>query len=625
MSYTGKWLKVDLSSKIYEVKKTDRNLLKRYIGGKGLGFAILNEIAPNPDPLGEKNPLIFVNGPFTGTKIQTSARTTLVTKSPLTNSALDSHCGGHFGPRIKAAGFDYIVIIGKAAKLTYLHITDKHVSLVDADDLAGKGIFESNDELIKRHPGIDPRVACIGPAGENLSKLACIGVDKHRQYGRGGTGAVMGSKNLKAIVVDGKQPIQYHDEKAFKKLNLALAKDILKNPGVKIRREKGTMICIRKSQKYKFLPTKNFQKCQFNDFEKLSSETARKELNWKDTSCFGCSIRCSKWARFEGHEVEGPEYETAAFLGSGCEISSIKEVTIANELCNDLGMDTISAGVTCSFAMECYEKKLLNDWSGLKLDWGNVDAQKKFLQLMASREGVGAIFADGTRDAACRIGPQSEEFAININGMELSGVNPKGSLTMGVMLSVADFASHTRFWCTEGEMGESFKIEDIPKTIAQGIDTINVRNSLVICDFVPEGLKTLAEVLNAITGFEHTESSLMNLGANISDLARCYNLRNGRSFRDDILPERFFNEKSLSGFKEGRYLEKQEFTEIVQQYYKIRGWNSEGEPQMITQQSKPNQMLKHKSDNRKLRNVQSMANIERDQNEATNLQSTGLN
>ena len=577
MSYTGKWIHIDLSTGKHEIGETEKSLLEKYIGGKGLGFALLERMAPSPEPFGSENPLIFVNGPFTGTRVQTSARTCLVTRSPLTGSILDSHCGGHFGPRLKAAGFDCLIITGKAEKPAYIYLTEKNVEIKDASDLWRKGIFYTNDELIKRHPGKNPRVACIGPAGENLLKIACIGVDKYRQYGRGGAGAIMGSKNLKAVILDGSIPVNYYNKEIFQQLNSQLTQDIMDNDGVKFRRQKGTMKCVRSGQEYEFLPTRNFQKVQFDDFEGISSETCREELNWIDVGCFGCAIQCSKIAKWDDHEIEGPEYETAAFLGSGCEISDCKDLTLANIICDDLGMDTISAGVICSFAMECYERGLIENWGGLELKWGDAAAQREFLKRMVYREGVGEIFADGTRIASQKIGKGSEEFAINIFGMEMSGVNPKGCLTMGVILSVADFASHTRLWCTEAEMGPDFKIEDIPKTITYGLDEINTRNSLIICDFVPYGFDRLAPILNAITGFNHTPESLIEIGARITHLARRYNLRNGRKHTDDILPERFFKEESLSGFMRGKKLDKDFFKSLIQEYYALRGWNEKGE------------------------------------------------
>ena len=301
-------------------------------------------------------------------------------------------------------------------------------------------------------------------------------------------------------------------------------------------------------------------------------------MNWKDVGCYNCGILCSKIAKWDDHEVEGPEYETTAFLGSGCLISNSKDVAWANELCDDLGLDTISAGVTCSFAMECFEKELVDDWSGIDLKWGSAVAQRELLNLMASRKGVGEIFADGTKIAAEKIGKNSKEFAINIFGMELSGVNPKGAFTMAVVLSVADFASHTRLWCVDVDMGEDYKFDDIPTTVADGLDEINARNSLVICDFVPYGFDRLAPVLNAATGFDYSSEDLMKLGAKITHLARRYNIRNGRKHSDDTLPDRFFNEKSISGLMAGKKIDREFFKSIIQKYYALRGWNEHGIP-----------------------------------------------
>ncbi|GAB4280185.1 MAG: aldehyde ferredoxin oxidoreductase family protein [Marinilabiliales bacterium] len=579
MSYTGKCLYIDLTTKKYTIKESDAKLQKEFIGGKGLGFALLEQLAPNPKPLGADNPLIFVNGPFTGTKVQTSARTTLVTKSPLTNCIHDSHCGGNFGPALYRSGYDYIVITGISAEPTYLYVNKDKIEFHDAKELWGKGIFYTNDHLIEKHKGKDPRVAAIGPAGENLSLISCIGVDKHRNFGRGGVGAVMGSKKLKALVCDGDTKVSYAHEDVFKKINKDINLFVLNNPAIKFRRQKGTMKCIRGGQENEMLPVKNFRQVTSERFEELSSETAREVLNWKDTACFNCSIRCSKIARWDGHEIEGPEYETTAFFGLSCEVYNIKDVAYANELCNDLGLDTISAGSTIAFAMECYEKGLIDDWHGLELTWGNSNAQLDLLKRMVYRDNIGDIFADGTRIASKKIGKGSEEFAINIYGMEMSGINPKGALTFAIAMSVADFASHTRLWIAEQEMGEDFSIDDIPNAVVEGIDTINVRNSLVACDFLPVNLDNLAELVYTITGNKYSGNDLLNIGRKISDLARTYNLRNGRTYKDDRVPARFFKEESLAGFLRGKPISEELFNELIQKVYALRGWDKHGVPQ----------------------------------------------
>ena len=274
--------------------------------------------------------------------------------------------------------------------------------------------------------------------------------------------------------------------KNFKEINLKYTREITGHEGVKFRRIKGTMKCVRSGQQNEYLPTKNHQLVQFDDFEKISSEAAREELNWKDTSCYNCGIRCSKWARWDGHEIEGPEYETTAFLGSGSMVNSIKDVAGPMKCAMILAWIPSAPALLVLLQWNVMKKELYTDWQGLKMEWGNApEAKRELLEMMAYRKGVGAIFTDGTRVAAQKIGKGSEDCAINTYGMELSGINPKGSLTMGVMFAVADFASHTRLWIAEQEMGPEFKIEDIPQALADGIDTVNVRNSLVICDFVP--------------------------------------------------------------------------------------------------------------------------------------------
>ena len=350
-AYMNKYLSIDLSTGETIEGALDPKLAEEYVGGKGMGLKLLDDLAPTVDPLSPENPLIFVTGPLTGTMVQTSARSALVTKSPLTNGFLDSHAGGHFGPALKRAGYDYLLITGRAEKPVYLHVTDKGCEILDASDLWGKGIFDTENALKERHPGT--RVASIGPAGENGVLFACIGCDLYRQFGRGGAGAVMGSKNLKAVVVGGKARIAYSDDAAFRKLALEMTEECRNHPNAKKRYDLGTMMWIRMGQEIgEFLPTRNYQKGLFDGYEKITAEAMKEELNWKSVGCFNCVIKCSKMAKWDGHEVEGPEYETTAFLGSGCEIDDAKAVAMSNLLCDDLGLDTISMGVTCSGRIE---------------------------------------------------------------------------------------------------------------------------------------------------------------------------------------------------------------------------------------------------------------------------------
>ncbi len=576
-AYMNKYLSIDLGSGEVTEGTLDPKLAEEYVGGKGMGLKLLSDLAPTVDPLSPDNPLIFVTGPLTGTMVQTSARSALVTKSPLTNGFLDSHVGGHFGPALKRAGYDYLLIRGKAKQPVYLHVTEKGCEILEAGDLWGKGIFDTEKALRERHQGT--RVASIGPAGEKGVLFACIGCDLYRQFGRGGAGAVMGSKNLKAVVVGGKARISYADDAAFRELALQMTEDCRNHPNAKKRYDLGTMMWIRMGQEIgEFLPTRNFQKGLFDGYEKITAEAMKKELSWKSVGCFNCVIKCSKMAKWDGHELEGPEYETTAFLGSGCEISDAKTVAMSNLLCDDLGLDTISMGVTCSFAMECYEKGLLKETDGLELNFGNGEAQHELIRKIARRDGIGDLFANGTRLAAKEIGQGSEYFAINTYGMELSGVNIKGCMSMGLALATSDFASHTRLWTATDEMNGELSIEFLPKYVVMGQNDINIRNSLVVCDFLPFGLDRLAPILSKATGIEFDQERLLFIGDRIHHLARLYNLQNGRTWKDDTLPARFFEEEMTAGLLKGKVMTREFFGDLLQKYYAERGWNETGEP-----------------------------------------------
>ncbi len=576
-AYMNKYLSIDLSAGETTTGELDPGIAEEYVGGKGMGLRLLTDLAPEVDAFSPDNPLIFITGPFTGTLVQTSARSSLVTKSPLTNGFLDSHVGGHFGPMLKRTGYDYIIIRGKASKPVYLHISPEGCVISDAKELWGKGIFDTETSLKEKYPG--SRVASIGPAGESGVLFACIGCDMYRHFGRGGAGAVMGSKNLKAIVLNGNKKISYFDAEGFRELAGKLTLDVKNHPNAKKRFDLGTMMWVRMGQEDgKFLPTRNFQKCQFDEYETISSEAMKKELNWKSTGCFNCVIRCSKLAKWDGNEMEGPEYETTAFLGSGCGISDAKAIANANLLCDDLGLDTISMGVTCSFAMECFEKGLLKKTDGLELDFGNSHAQHELIKKVAHRDGIGDLFAGGTRLASREIGQGSEYFAVNTFGMELSGVNIKGCMSMGLALATADFASHTRLWTATDEMNGNLSIEVLPRYVAKGQDDVNIRNSLVVCDFLPYGLDRLAPLLTKATGIEFTPEKLMHIGERIHNLARLYNLRNGRTGKDDTLPGRFFDEEMTAGLLKGRKMTREFFAELLQKYYSQRGWDENGVP-----------------------------------------------
>jgi len=573
-----RYLEVDLSAKDFKTGRLGQDRLRKYIGGKGVGLSLLVEQDASADPFDPGNPLIFVTGPFTGSIVQTSARSAVVTRSPLTGNFLDSHCGGHFGPALKRAGWDYVSIQGASDAPVYLLLTPDGAEFHDASELWGKDAFETERTLREKYP--KAKVACIGQAGENLVRFATIGTEYYRHYGRGGSGAVMGSKKLKAVVAMGDKKVEHHDPEEFKRLAIELMNDIKAHPNAKKRFELGTMMWIRMGQENgRFLPTSNFRRGQFEHYENISSETMNKELEWEHTGCYGCGvIRCSKVSHWDGKELEGPEYETTAFLGSNNELSNAKDVAEANWLCDKYGLDTISTGVVISFALECAERCLLSDEDNARLHFGDPLSVHSLIEEIAFRKGLGDTLAEGTRLASKKLGRGSDYFAINIAGMEVSGVNPLGAYSMAVGLATADFASHTRIWSATDEMNGNLSLETLPKYIKDAQDDVSVRNSYIICDFVPFGNDRLAPLLNASTGFDYTVEEVMKVAERIQTLARLYNLKTGRTHEDDTLPPRFFQEESFAGLMEGKKIPRDTFEAHKQEIYFLRGWNTEGVP-----------------------------------------------
>lgn len=568
--YQQKILVVDLSSETFSVWEPPLELWERFLGGKGAGLKLLYDEARGASPFSPENLLIFMTGPVTGTPLPTSARSCVVFKSPLTQSAVDSHAGGHFGPALKRAGYDGLVIRGRNARPVYLHISPKEVRCLGAQELWGKGIISTERALRERHPRAE--VASIGPAGENRVRYACIGTGFWRQFGRGGAGAVMGAKNLKAIVVEGDEPIAIAQKDEFSKLNRSLVADLHSHPMRKRREELGTAMWIQMAQEAKFLPTRNFQRCTFPEFSGITAESLREALSWESTGCFNCPIRCAKKAKWDGFELEGPEYETAAFLGANLEIGDPKAVAHANLLCDDLGLDTISTGVTIGFALEAAERGLLPS----EFRFGDPAGVFQLIQMIAHRQGIGDLLAEGTRIAAESLGKDADYFAIQVGGMELSGVNPKGCASMALSLATADFASHTRFWSATAEMEGLLTPEEVPGFVKEGQDEVAARNSLIVCDFLPFGFDRLAPIISSLTGMDLSPQDLLGIGERIENLHRLFNLACGRT--GDALPERFLAEVHEAGLFAGRRMGKQDFSRWLSQYYRLRGWDEEGRP-----------------------------------------------
>jgi len=574
VSYQGYFhrvLVVDLSSGCSKVWQPPEELWELFLGGKGAGLKILYDLGLDPDPFSPENPLVFMTGPITGSPVPASARSCVVFFSPLTNCPVDSHAGGHFGPALRKLGLDGLLIMGRAREPVYLEVQKDKAILRPAEKLWGKGIFATEKALREEHPGAE--VASIGPAGERGVRFACIGTGLWRQFGRGGGGAVMGAKNLKAIVIPpGDEKVPIADEGRFRELNKKLSEDLLVHPMRKKREELGTTMWIRMAQEAGFLPTRNFRECRFEGFEGITSQAMKRELSWEPRGCFNCPIRCGKLARWDGFILEGPEYETTAFLGANCGIGEAKAVAYANYLCDDFGLDTISTGVVISFALEAAERGLLP----LPQRFGDAAGVFELIRMIAFREDVGDLLAEGTRIAAEKLGPEAQYFAIQVGGMELSGVNPKGCASMGLSLATADFASHTRFWSATAEMQGALTLDSVPKFVKEGQDEVAARNSLIVCDFLPFGFDRLAPIFAALTGMKVTEEDLMRAGERIENLHRLMNIARGR--KEDTLPERFFAAPHEAGLFAGRHFTKEDFRRWLLEYYRVRGWDEHGRP-----------------------------------------------
>jgi len=586
MGYMGTYLDVDLSTKKIIKSSIEKKLVEKFIGGKGLGAKLLyDNLAPGINPLSPENIILFMTGPLSGTSVQTSGRWCIVTKSPHTGIFLDSQIGGKFGHKLKRSGFDYILVRGKAESPTYLEISSEQVDLRSAKDLWGKGTYETEKLLKDKNPKSE--ICSIGPAGENLVTYANIMTDQTHMAGRGGAGAVMGSKNLKAIVVGGSLSIPSHNHEKFKTLTKAFAKKVRANPGVKRRHEIGTVMWVKMANDAGFLPTRNFQSGMFEDASLISGERMRDEFVIGHTACYRCGIACGKTTRFDsgkyaGLEIDGPEYETSALLGSSCGINDLGAIAKSNEICDDLGIDTITAGGTIAFAMEATEKGILDQSDIKNLEFGNADAQHELLKLIAKRKGIGKLFSAGSLVAAEKLGKNSSDFAIQVKNLELAGVEPRGSFGMALAYATSDRGGcHQRCWTPGAELSGTltrFSFEGVPKFVKESQDERAVCYSLVLCDFLPFDILEMVGMLNSSTGFSYTPKSYLETGDRIWNLTRLFNTREGMTIDNDVLPNRFYNEKAPEGDPSGQLIDKKAFEKARAEYYECRGWDNQGIP-----------------------------------------------
>ncbi|MBE3085527.1 MAG: aldehyde ferredoxin oxidoreductase family protein [Bacteroidetes bacterium] len=570
--YQNKILRINLTEKTWSTEPLNMEWAKKYIGGKGLGIKYLyEELAPNTDSLSPENKLIFMTAPLTGTTVPCSGKLAIISRSPATGTILDCSIGGHIASEIKFAGYDAVILEGALSEPGTLTIMDDWIEFLPAEHLWEKGSHETETMLAEEF-GKDARILTIGPAGEKMSTMACINSDYYRQAGRGGIGAVMGSKKLKGVVIRGTGGVQVNDiQKALKRINEIMHEDTLTDDNLWAYTD-GTPMIVEMSQNAGILPTHNFQRGTFEGYQGIDSEAMKKARAGK-RACGSCALGCGNFTRTANGVVEGPEYETIAMCGSNCGIGNLDELVRFNTLCDDMGLDTISVGNVTAFAMEMTEKGIKD----FGLRFGDVDSYLKVPELIARKKGVGAEMGLGTRELAKRYG--GEEFAMQVKGLEFPGYDPRGSWGMGLAYATADRgACHMRAWPVVREAyGDlnPFTVEGKAQLVMEMQNSNAVKFSLILCDFWAAGEEVMAEVLNLITGESYTAEGLLKIGERVVNIARAFNAREGFNRVQDTLPGRIFNDALKSGVTEGKKIPKEDFNRMLTEYYQLRGWNTD--------------------------------------------------
>ncbi|RLG91448.1 MAG: aldehyde:ferredoxin oxidoreductase [Candidatus Hecatellales archaeon] len=596
-------LRVDLTKKRFFVEEIRDEDLKGFIGGKGLGIKILLEkLGKNVSPLSPENLLVFAVGPVEGLTFPGGAKAGVFFKSPLTGVFGESYCGGTFGPQLKLAGYDVLIVTGVSDKPTYLKIFDGEVEFKDASHLWGRDAYETED-IIKRDEDRRIQVACIGPAGENLVRFACINNVKGRQFGRCGAGAVMGSKRLKAIAILGTgkiEPENFEEYNRIREYLLEKSKTILKS-----LTEYGTAPMITLMSKAGALPTRYWREGEFEEVEKISAETMKKNVVKGNRACYGCPIACGKFSRvesgpFAGVEVEGPEFETLYSFGSLCGVGNLEAIVKANEVCDRLGMDTISAGNVVAFAIECFERGILGEEAvgGLRLSFGDWETILKLLPKIAYREGFGDVLADGVREVAKRIGGEAEKLAVHVKGLEPPAYDPRGIKAKALAYAISSRgACHLRHFVHRPNLVgkhafkkdvavDRFSHEEQVEMIVELEDFYTLVDTMILCRFVclpvigPLLWDEVTRLYNALTGLNVKTEDLVKTAVKINQMVRVFNVREGVTRKDDYPPERFYREPLKKGVADGHVVEKERFEGMLNKYYRIRGWDRDGKPSL---------------------------------------------
>ena len=582
--FHGRLLQIDLTSGHTSSSELEESRVRAFLGGLGLGTSLLYDYAPpGVDPFSPDNPLILTSAPLVGTGLTTTAKFGIVTKSPLTGFIGDSLSSSHFALELKRTGVDGIVITGRAPSLVYIFISNQTVEIREAEHLRGKSPRETEAAIKAELDSPAIRVAAIGAAGENRVRFATIS-NEGRHAGRGGVGAVMGSKNLKAVAVCGDRDARVFDPDGVNAIASSLRHRSLSSLTDKYRNI-GTVANLAVFNRLGVLPAHNFQQSTFADSDALSGETLSETSFARRHGCASCSIRCERLFKSLNGEEQRLEYETLFALGPLCGIKDPDTVLEAARLCDLYGVDTISTGGTLAWAMECGEKGLLPEAEKFGLCFGRPEGVLAAIPAIATRTGLGALLAEGSKRAALELGRDSLDWAMHVKGLELPGYEPRGLKTMALGLAVSPRgACHNRSGAYEADFsGAVDRLRADPSRgtlVAASEDFAAVLDSMIICkflrkcftDFYSEG----AELLSKVTGWDCTGNELRRIGQRIHTLKKLFNIREGWRTEDDWLPPRLLADALPTGVGRGTSLTPAELNEMIQSYYQARGWDNRG-------------------------------------------------
>jgi aldehyde:ferredoxin oxidoreductase len=580
----GKLLLIDLSKSDITEKGIGEEIIKNYIGGKGLGsYLLLKMLPPEVDPLSADNLLIFTTGPAVDTVLSPASRYGVFSKSPATGLYAESYSGGHLPPLMKRTGYDALIISGKSPKPCYISISEEGVSFFSAEEIWGRESYEAEEILLKDTGLKNAQALVIGPAGEKMLPFACIKNNRWRSAGRTGLGAVMGSKNLKGIVFSGNTKASIADEEGLKEWNQRFYQNHKDSPAARLYRRKGTPALVAVTNNAGCFPTRYWSEGSLQGWETISAEYMQESMEVKSRACYRCFFACGKLSkvlhgRHKDLVVEGPEFETIYSFGGLCCLTEMEEILYLNDLCDRWGIDTISAGNIAAFAIEAGLKGLLSHAPS----YGDAESIARFLKKVVNIEDEGAIFRHGLRKAAETLG--LENFAIHVKGLEPAGYDPRVLKGMGLAYGTSDRgACHLRSTFYKPELSgmiDPGQIEGKARMFIDYEDRLNIYDCLIFCRFYRDLIhwEELITVLHLLTGVRYSAAELHLISGKIQNLTRLFNLREGATIQDDMLPKRFYDQPINNGKD---IITKKEYEFMLKDYYLLRGWDEYGIPRQV--------------------------------------------